>query len=190
MSTAWAAAARRFVEGAPLLLLFDPLRHALEGRMLLHMMVEFPWLLAAGWCFGTRRRRGADALDAHGLLGITVASAVAAFWMIPAALDASLLSTPVQVVKLAVWWLAGILLGRSWPRVPIETKVFFLGNLAWMAATVGLLYQSTERRLCANYLFDDQQLAGGALVMLGVLLGGLAVVFMLRPPKECKAGVE
>lgn len=178
----WSAAiARRLLEGAPFLLLFGPLSRVLESRMVLHMMIEFPLLLAAGWSIGMRLRRGADVLDAHGLLGITVASTVAAFWMIPAALDASLLSAPVQLVKVAVWWLAGMLLGRSWPRALVETRVFFLGNLAWMAATVGLLYQSTESRLCANYLFDDQQLAGGALVALAALLGGLAVVYMLEP---------
>jgi hypothetical protein len=109
-----ATAARWVLEAVPILLLFDPLRHVLESRMLFHMMVEFPLLLAAGWSFGKRLRRGADAIDAHGLLGITLASAVAAFWMIPAALDASLLWMPVQVAKLATWWLAGSLLARSY----------------------------------------------------------------------------
>jgi hypothetical protein len=186
----WVAVARRVLEVAPLLLLLDPLRQVLESRMLFHMMIEFPVLLAAGWSFGTRLRRGVDAIDVHGLLGVTVASAVAAFWMIPAALDASLLSVSVQIAKVLVWWLAGVLLGRSWRRKSAETTVFFLGNLAWMAATVGMLYQSTERRLCANYLFDDQQLTGSALVALGVLLGGLAIACMLRSTAEGSAGFD
>jgi hypothetical protein len=183
-----ATAARWVLEAVPILLLFDPLRHVLESRMLFHMMVEFPLLLAAGWSFGKRLRRGADAIDAHGLLGITLASAVAAFWMIPAALDASLLWMPVQVAKLATWWLAGSLLARSWPRLSVETMVFFLGNLAWMVATVGFLYESTGSRLCVNYLVDDQQLTSYALVALGVLLGSLAVFCALQGAQAVDLG--
>ncbi|MBX3607229.1 MAG: hypothetical protein KF788_18260 [Piscinibacter sp.] len=170
----------RLVAGLPLLLLVAPLRHVLEARMLMHMAVEFPLLLAAGWALGERLRHGLDACDAHGLLGVTLSSAVAAFWMIPAALDASLLSPGVQAAKVWSWWLAGLLLARSRRRLADETRVFWLGNLAWMSATVGLLYQTAERRLCANYLVDDQQLAGAALVAFGLVLGGLAIRPLLR----------
>ena len=33
----------------PLLLLWPPARHAIEGRMSAHMLAEFPLLIAAGW---------------------------------------------------------------------------------------------------------------------------------------------
>lgn len=178
-SRRWVAA-QPVAVAAPLCLFADSLRHVVESRMLLHMFVEFPLLIASGWALASGLRLCTHRIDAHGLAGVTVSSAVAVFWMIPAALDASLLSSPVQGAKLLSWWLAGAFLGLSWPSLVDETKVFLFGNLAWMSATVGLLYQSTERRLCANYLFDDQQLTGSALVALSVVLGALAVRSMWR----------
>ena len=174
-------AAHLLLGGCPLLLLCDPLRHAIESRMLLHMLLEFPLLLASGWVVSSRVRTEAAGLDAHGLLGITVALCVSALWMVPVALDLSLLSAPVQCGKVASWWLCGAVLARSWPRLSSEAIVFLLGNLAWMWATAGLLYQDAEQRLCVNYPIDDQLWTGRALVALALLLGAAALFAMARP---------
>ena len=160
---------------SPLLLLHEPLRHAIESRMLLHMLVEFPALLASGWVVARWRRAAASDFDEQGLLCITALLCVSAFWMIPAALDMSLLSAPVQFAKLASWWLCGAVLARSAQRLSPESQIFLFGNLAWMFATAGLLYQDAEQRLCVNYLIDDQLWTGRALVGLAVVLGAAAV---------------
>ena len=84
----------------PLALLWPALRHTVESRMSLHMLGEFPLLLMAGWsasrlCLGRLRSRrwlrGQRLLDWHGWTGATLASGVALVWMLPSALDASLL---------------------------------------------------------------------------------------------------
>ena len=163
---------------APLAFVHAGLRHAVESQMALHMLVQFPLLLASGWAMGQlsgRRRLLVDALDAHGLLGLSVASCVSAFWMIPAALDMSLLSGPMRVAKYTSWLIAGVLLARSWPRVAETTAVFFAGNLAWMLATAGLLYRDADSRLCVSYLAADQVWAGSGLVALAIALGALAL---------------
>jgi hypothetical protein len=171
-STLWLAAL------LPLALLHDGLRHAIESRMALHMLVEFPLLLAGGWAIArlaARRHVLTDAFDALGLLGVAVVSCVSAFWMIPAALDLALLHEPMRWAKLASWMLAGALLARSWARLGDEIAVFFLGNLAWMFATAGLLYREAESRLCVSYLAEDQLWTGNGLVALAVALGALAL---------------
>jgi hypothetical protein len=171
-STLWLAAL------LPLALLHDDLRHAIESRMALHMLVEFPLLLAGGWAIArlaARRHVLTDAFDALGLLGVAVVSCVSAFWMIPAALDLALLHEPMRWAKLASWMLAGALLARSAPRLGDEIAVFFLGNLAWMFATAGLLYREAESRLCVSYLAEDQLWTGNGLVALAVALGALAL---------------
>jgi hypothetical protein len=167
-----------FVALAPLGFVHAGLRHTVESQMALHMLVQFPLLLASGWAMG--RLRGprhdvVDALDAHGLLGLSVVSCVSAFWMIPAALDMSLLHGPVRAAKYTSWLIAGVLLARSWPRVAETTAVFFAGNLAWMLATAGLLYRDADSRLCVSYLAADQVWAGSGLVALAVALGALAL---------------
>ena len=42
-------AARVLLALLPLLLLWPALRHAIESRMLTHMLLEWPLLFAAGW---------------------------------------------------------------------------------------------------------------------------------------------
>src|SRR5690606_34603340 len=100
----------------PLLLLWPALRHVIESRMLLHMLVEFPALLAAGWaarrmCPGSGPMRALSLacrhLDWRGWTGATLLSAVTAVWMIPTLLDLALLTPAVAAAKYCAWWLAG-----------------------------------------------------------------------------------
>ena len=176
--------------GMPLLLAFPEVRHILESRMVLHMMLEWPLLLAAGWAANKPSRKASvvgrryDQLDVHGLLGMTLLTGFSLFWMLPVSLDLSLLSVPMCLFKYTGWWLCGLALRRSWPRLADESLVFFLGSMAWMLATAGLLYQASESRLCVNYLIDDQMIAGRALVIAAVLLGGLAAIRLARPRSE------
>lgn len=184
----------------PLLLLWPPLRHGLESRMSLHMLVEFPALFAAGWAarqwawpsLARHRRlhrlaRGAAALDWRGWTSACLASSVALVWMIPSVLDASLLSGPVAALKFASWPAAGALLAARWRRMDPELLLFVLGNQAWMAATAGLLFLDAPSALCVNYLSDDQRHAGTGLVLLACGLGMLAVRLALRPAAVAEA---
>ncbi len=172
----------------PLVLLWPALRHLVESRMLLHMLLEFPALFAAGWAAhgllawrrGLRVSARLALLDWGGLSGASVASCVAVFWMIPLALDASLLLAPVALAKYASWWLAGLLWAGSWRRMQPEVLLFFVGNLCWMSATAGMLYMDAAQRLCANYLLGEQRSTGIGLVLLALLLGALALRRVMR----------
>lgn len=168
----------------PLALLWPALRHGIESRMSLHMLGEFPLLFAAGWSAGRlclrrvqsrRWLRRQRRLDWHGWTSATLASGVALVWMLPSALDAALLVPGVAAAKLASWWLAGWLLADGWRRLDAEVALFFVGNLAWMLATAGLLFVDAPERLCVNYLQDDQRRAGIGLVLWALALGAFAV---------------
>jgi len=163
---------------APLLLLAPSLRHAVESRMALHMLFEFPLLFAAGFAafhgLGILRRLRAvrllAGLDHLGIAGLTAASCVFAFWMIPAALDAALIDPATATAKYLSWWIAGLACANAARRAPAEIRIFFLGNGAWMSATAGLLYLDAPDRLCVNYLFGDQTQAGQGLLILALIL--------------------
>ena len=181
--------------GAPLCLLWPTVRYVIESRMSLHMLLEFPLLFASGWVamgwgrgVPTVRRAMAPlaVFDWHGWTGATLASCVAAFWMLPLALDATLMSDAVAIAKYTSWWLTGFTLARSWYRMAPEVVLFFVGNLSWMAASAGMLYLQTPARLCVNYLIDDQQRTGLGLIGLALLLGGLALrkALQVRPERE------
>ncbi len=179
--------ARRAGQGliviAPLLLCWPMLRHLIESRMSLHMLLEFPMLVASGWLALSalqQQRWGAHSisllsrLDPHGWVAATASSCVSIFWMLPLALDAALMSPDMATLKYLSWWCVGALLRHGWQRMAPEVLWFFIGNLAWMCATAGLLYWDTPARLCVNYLINDQRDAGIGLVLLSLLLVALA----------------
>ena len=154
----------------------------LEADMARHMLVEFPLLIALGAALAHRAPVRADAeiarFDRYGLTGWTFAGLVLAFWMIPAALDAALGSVAVNAAKYASLLAAGFALRAAMRRSPIALEAFFVGNFAWMGATVGLVYQEAEAQLCLNYLADSQQRAGRGLVVFAV--AALVAWFALR----------
>jgi len=177
--TGWALLA-----ALPLLLLWPALRQTVEGRMSLHMLLEFPLLFAAGWAL---QRLGPHAawvqwLDWRGWTGATLTSLVAASWMLPSLLDLSLMSPSLATAKYVSWWLAGWLLADSWRRLDPEVLLFLVGNIAWMTATAGMLYLDTPQQLCVNYLQDDQRHAGIGLVLLAIGLGATAIRRCVRGP--------
>lgn len=150
----------------PALLLLAPLRHTLESRMLIHMLLQFPLLLAAGAAAAALLRRPRH----HGALGACLLLCCSAVWMVPAALDLALLDARMAALKYGSWWLAGLLLGLGGARLPAALRVFVVGNLAWMLASAGLLYEATPLRLCVSYLQDEQVWTGRGLVVLALLL--------------------
>ncbi len=166
----------------PLLLLWPELRHAIESRMSLHMLLEFPLLFAAGWAVQRLwpQTGWLQWLDWRGWTGATLTSLVVACWMLPSLLDLSLMVPALAAAKYASWWLAGWWLASSWRRLDPEVLLFLVGNLAWMTATAGMLYLDTPQRLCVNYLQDDQQHTGIGLVLLAIGLGAMAIRCAMR----------
>jgi hypothetical protein len=171
---------------APLLFLISPLRQWTESRMAWHMLLQFPMLLASGWCLASLCSQRSewlnsyDRIDAQGLLGATLTSCVLAFWMIPAALDMALLSESARAAKYLSLFLAGAAISRSHHRMTDELALFFVGTLVWMMATVGLVYQTLPQRLCVSYLIDEQRWTGAGLVAAASLLGTASAIVLFR----------
>src|SRR3546814_16352075 len=88
----------------------------------------------------------------------------------PRALDEAVLTPEVTLAKFSSLLAAGAALQQSWRPAGTIVQLFFLGNWAAMSATIGLLYQQVQNRLCNLYLLGDQQITGEGLVMLAVLV--------------------
>ncbi|MBV8125020.1 MAG: hypothetical protein JO370_13210, partial [Paucibacter sp.] len=78
------------------LLLWPSIRHAVDARMSLVMLLEFPILLTCGWTLGNMLPAQLSSrlgrLNAMGLSAMTALLMVFSYWMIPAALDEALLT--------------------------------------------------------------------------------------------------
>lgn len=164
----------RLFIASPLVWLIAPVRHAVEASMFSHMVLQLPMLVLAGLLAG-RRIRGPiagriAAIDAFGLSSVLMISTVSLAWMIPAALDLTLISPPVNLLKYLSLWSASFLLGTALRRITLGVETFLLGNLVWMLATAGLLYMDATTRLCVNYLFDEQRATGLGLLALAAAL--------------------
>jgi hypothetical protein len=178
----------------PLLLLWEPARDAIDGAMSLHMLGEFPLLAASGWALHRVAERHLPALpralawlDWRGWTGATLIGVVTLAWMVPVLLDLSLLSPAMAAAKYASWWIAGLVVAGSVRRMDAEVMLFTVGNVAWMAATAGLLYLDAPTRLCVSYLQEDQRIAGAGLVLLAVLAGFVALRAMVRDARRADA---
>lgn len=171
----------------PLALLWPALRQVFDARMAYLMLLEFPALLACGWaaatCLPARVLRWLGGVNTLGLLSYSLFLAVFSYWMIPSALDEALLSPGAYTARHVSWLLAGAALALPRPQVHVGVPVFFLGNVAWMASSAGLLYREAEERLCVNYLIADQVAAGNGLLMLALMTLTLTVWLALTDPR-------
>lgn len=165
-------------------------RHWLESSMALHMLVQLPLILIAGWSLGkawlrttsgsaTGRMLGmAQSFNAGGLTGIVGASFVMALWMLPRFLDLARLDATTDALKFSTLFLAGLAIAVSWPRLPaIARGVVHLEVIASFFR-FGWGYLATEQRLCLSYLADDQMRTGELLLWVGTLW---AVLVIWRP---------
>jgi hypothetical protein len=164
---------------SPCILVLAPARAILESSMALHMGIELPWLFGAGIALGFYSRRfglSAKSLDSVGLLGCLTALLTTAFWMLPVALDLSLIYPGWAAFKYGSWYLAGLLFLPAWQRAHPALMIFFIGNQVWMLITVGLIFQDLDTQLCVSYGVPSQKVAGQILVVLGSVL---ACVYLL-----------
>src|SRR5262245_44394430 len=156
----------------------------LEGDMARHMLVEFPLLMASGAGLAKvaapRVTAAIERIDRLGLTAWTFTSLVLAFWMIPAALDAAIASAPVNAAKYASLFAAGFAAYGAMARSPRVLQAFFIGNLVWMTATVGLVYQDAPRQLCLYYRVDAQVWAGRGLVVVSLAVAAAWLYAVLR----------
>lgn len=150
------------------------LRPWLEADMARHMLLQFPLVIASGfWMAGLlpmRMQSVVARFNVAGISGLVLALLVASLWMVPRALDEAVRAWPVEAAKIASLWLAGAALQLSWKRAGPVVQLFFLGNWAWMTATIGMVYMESPLRLCNVYLVDDQRTTGMGLMAAALLL--------------------
>lgn len=156
-----------------LLLALPPLRQALEATMSRQMLVQIPLLALAGCLLAQRLPRAAVAAIAdwnrQGISGLLLVAFMAMLWMLPRTIDAALQSPAVELGKfLLVPLLIGAALALSWPRAGFVVRGVFLVESVATALRAGWLYEVAPERLCSNYLLDDQQTLGRALLAIGL----------------------
>lgn len=140
--------------------------------MALHMLLQFPLILLAGWLLAQGLSEQAKAelqkWNHAGIAGLLAAAMVLMLWMIPRALDMALSDGTMEFWKFLTLALAGMALELSWQAAGLIVRGFFLGNVLPMMMVVGWLYIAAPVRICNAYLTDDQLRAGNGLLALAI----------------------
>lgn len=148
------------------------MRSMMEGDMALHMLLQFPMLLLAGWLLAQglpqRARAGLQKWNHAGIVGLLMAAMVLMLWMIPRALDMVLSDGTMEFCKFLTLVMTGMALELSWQAAGLIVRGFFLGNVLPMMMVVGWLYIEAPVRICNAYLADDQLRAGSGLLALAM----------------------
>lgn len=156
-----------------LLILSTPaVRSMMEGDMALHMLLQFPMLLLAGWLlaqgFSPQTKARLQRWNHAGIAGLLLVAMVLMLWMIPRALDMVLSDGTMELWKFLTLIMAGMALELSWQVSGLIVRGFFLGNVLPMMMVVGWLYIEAPVRLCNAYLSNDQLRAGCGLLALAI----------------------
>lgn len=140
--------------------------------MVLHMLVQIPLILFAGWSLaqGCPEQVKADLQrwNYAGIAGLLMTSLVLIFWMLPRALDIVLTDNTLELLKFLSLVMAGAALKLSWQAAGIIARGVFLGNVLPMMMVVGWLYIESPVRICNSYLSNDQLRTGRGLLALSI----------------------
>jgi len=161
-------------------LLFPSIRNFLESSLILHMLIQIPALILAGWFMGRNLKSNMmQDWNEDGLPGLFISLVFILFWMIPRWLDASLNETLWEILKfITIPLLIGVPLGMSWFRMSGFTRAVVWTNGISMLVVVGWLYISSPIRVCNNYLVNQQEEFGYAAMILALVIAIFWVVFL------------
>jgi hypothetical protein len=158
-----------------------PLGKLLMHMMLTQMLVQIPLMFVVAAIWGARMRWSAGAQwrawNVQGASGLLFAALVSTFWMTPIALDRAASDWSWEAAKVISLATAGFVAGVSWALGSLVTRAFYVGNMLWMAVTVGMLYQDSTQRYCNAYLWNDQVTTGAALVIASI---GIVLIWASR----------
>ena len=162
-----------------------PLRSLIEQSMLWHMVIQMPSLVLGGWVvMGAIRNTVVPAAMAawnrYGLTGFIAAQAIAAYWMLPLAIDRAVVLPAADGAKLVTLLACGALLRHSVDRAPAVLQLFFIGYAVPMMIWLGLYFANVDLRLCNAYSLESQVRAGYGLAVLAFALGALWLLKMLQ----------
>lgn len=167
-----------------LILIIPPVRILMESIMVVHMLVQLPLLVIAGWLlssyFQIRLPKLFDKWNGYGIPGIILVVIITIYWMIPRTLDGALNSWNVELFKfISLPILVGVPLKDSWKKLASLGKSFIIFNYISMFGLMSWLYIDAPVRICNNYLEAEQKVLGWGFLVItaGIILYMLQNVF-------------
>jgi hypothetical protein len=162
-----------------IILALPPVANFLESIMILHMHMQMPLLVIAGFFmasfFQIRFPSFFEKWNQTGVPGILLFSIIMVYWMMPRTMDDALTVWYVEFFKFfSIPFLAGIALSDSWKKLGSIGKNTLITSFTLIFIGMGWLYIGSPVQLCNNYLVIDQITLGW-----GFLLTAIAMIVYL-----------
>lgn len=173
--------------GLLIFLMVPPVANLMESVMIIHMHMQMPMLVIAGFLMGKffleKYPRFFDKYNENGVPGILLFIVIMSFWMLPRTMDEALTEPMMEIFKfVSLPFLAGFPLRDSWRRLTtlLKNSVFIFFTVAFLV--MGWLYIQSDSQLCNNYLVIDQVILGwGFMAMAVCIVLYLAYTFFVDP---------
>nr|WP_180316795.1 hypothetical protein [Cytobacillus eiseniae] len=168
-------------------LIIPPVANLMESVMIIHMHMQMPLLIIAGFLMGKffqmRFPRFFEKWNNNGIPGVLLFIIIMAYWMLPRTMDEALNLTSIEIFKfISLPFLAGVPLRDSWRKLSKFGKntLIVLFTLAFIF--MGWLYINSPIQLCNNYLVIEQIILGWGFLTMGIgLIVYLGYTFFVDP---------
>ena len=161
-------------------LALPPVANLLESIMIIHMHMQMPLLIIAGFLmakfFLMRFPQLFEKWNQNGVQGILLFLIILFYWMLPRTMDEALTLNSVEVFKfISLPFLAGVPLRDSWRKLSTFKRNILLVVITIMSFGLGLLYVKSPVQLCNNYLLIEQITLGWGFLTMAICL----VIYLL-----------
>ncbi|PYZ92291.1 hypothetical protein CR194_15755 [Salipaludibacillus keqinensis] len=181
-----------------LLLVFlalPPVANLLESIMIVHMHMQMPLLVIAGFLMAYYFQKKYPAFfekwNQRGYPGILLFSIIMIYWMLPRAMDDALTSQTVEIFKyISLPFLAGVPLRDSWAKLTSFLKNIVIISFTIMFIMMGLLYIAWPEQLCNNYLMIEQITLGWGFITMAACMVIYLVYNVLIDPMQYEGLAE
>lgn len=178
---------RAFIYGLILFifLALPPVVNLAESIMSIHMHMQMPLLAIAGMLMTPFIKRKFPNFfsrwNSDGVPGIILALLVIFYWLIPRAMDDTLMLMSVEIFKFISWpFLIGMPLLDSWKKLSKTWK-----NITYISLTIAYLFMAglyvfAPDQLCNNYLIIEQRTLGWGFffIALSILIYFIQTLFV------------
>lgn len=168
---------KQFIYGSILFifLIVPPVAELMESIMIIHMHMQMPLLVCAGFLMArllqTKIPRFFATWNSNGVPGIILFMIIAAYWMIPRTMDEALMLPAMEWFKfISLTFLAGVPLRDSWSKLSANWKSIVLYSFTIMFIGMGWLYISAPIQLCNNYLLIEQMTLGWGFLTTAICM--------------------
>lgn len=156
-------------------LILPPVANLLESIMIIHMHMQMPLLVIAGFLmarfFQIRFPHFFEKWNSNGVPGIILFVIISIYWTIPRTMDEALTIQSVELFKfISLPFLAGIPLRDSWKKlVKIGKNIIFI-SFTIIFFGMGWLYIWSPVQLCNNYLLIEQITLGWGFLTMAICM--------------------